>query len=221
MADAEERLADSPEVIEPPPAAFPWPPRGSGWVDAYARTWIECVIHPVRFFRSFPREISFTDTLTYFLPIAIAAAGIHLFWSSAGAAIGGIEVANRIGYDSPLSAVVEFLFSPLTAIVGLFISAFVVHAVLWFFRGTHGGPMITARLLAFAYSPAVFAIVPGLGDVAGALWMIVLVVIALRVVHRARMWKALGAVLVPLLILSILAAIAMAIGEVGSEIDGI
>ena len=220
MADQEELLAetrDLPEVQEPVAAAFPWPPRGTGWADAYARTWTECVFHPVRFFRNFPRDIPFGDTLTYFLPIAIAAAGIHLFWSSVGAAVGGIDVAERIGYDNPVTAVIEFLFSPLTALVGLFITAFVVHAVLWFFRGTHAGPMTTVRLLAFAYSPAVLAIVPGLGDVAGGIWMIVLVVIALREVHRARMWKAVGAVLVPLLILSILAAIAMAVGEFGGR----
>ena len=215
MVDTEERLGEPVTLEEAAPAAFPWPPQDTGWLDAYVRTWTECLFHPVRFFQAFPRNLSFGDTLTYFLPLAIAAAGIHLFWTSIGVAVGGIDVAERIGYVDPLNAVVEFLLTPLTAVISLFICAFVVHAVLWFFRGTHHGPLTTLKLLAFAYSPVILAIVPGLGDVAGAIWIFVLAIVALREVHRARTWKAVGAVVFPLLIVSVLAGIVMAVGEIG------
>jgi hypothetical protein len=212
---ATSELDTVPEEHAPLPL---WPPRSDrDVVDAFARTWWESLTQPSRFFASLP---STRDALLYFLPIGVAGAAIHLFWRSLALTLGGFELGERFGIEAGWSPVVGFLFSPLTLLLGLVCTAFIVHAMLWFFRGTRGGPTTTLRVLAFAYGPVLLGIVPGLGDVVGGIWMHVLAIIGLRVAHRTRWWKAIAAVFVPLAVMVgaavFMMAVGMALGSIGN-----
>jgi hypothetical protein len=199
---------DTPEPTETDAAL--WPPRDDRDVlDAFARTWWQSLTDPTRFFSALPGT---RDALLYFLPVGIIGAAIHLFWRSLALTIGGFELGERFGIESGWTPVVEFLFSPVLLLLALAFCAFVVHAMLWFFRGTRGGPITTLRVLAFAYGPVLLGIIPGLGDVVGFIWMHVLAIIGLRVAHNTRWWKAVAAVLVPIFVLGAIAIFVMAVG---------
>ena len=79
------------------------------------------------------------------------------------------------------------------------------------------GIATTVRVFAYAYSPALLAMVPRLGAFAGFVWMVVLAVIGLREAHRTSTGRALTAVLVPIVValgFLVLAALLMAAGAV-------
>lgn len=211
-AAAEPQPMPLPQVFDADAYAFPWPPDERGLLDAFARTWTESVFHPTRFFQAMPRDGTIGSALLYFLPIGVAGAAIQLFWRSLLITFGGSEIARRFGLESGVSGLVEFLFSPLILLGVLFVTAAVVHVLLFLLQDGAGGMRTTVRVLAFAQGPTLFSIVPGLGDAVGAVWIIVLAIIGLREAHRAPTWKPLLAVLLPLLLLAGLLLVAVIFG---------
>lgn len=147
-----------------------------------------------------PRQGSVASAIVYFLIIGIAGAGIQLFWR--------VTLFSRFDPDpaSPLAALAlspdespltSFLMTPLVLLVSLFISAGIVHFVLWIAGGANAGIGTTTRVVAFAMGPQLFVIVPVLGAVVALFWMVWISIVGLREAHRTESWRAALAVLLP------------------------
>lgn len=162
-----------------------------------------------------PREAGYGAVLIYYLVLAVIVAGIHLFWGSLFDFADLSSVIRRASAGDAGSGLVEFLLSPLFAIVGLYMVAGVVHLMLLMMRGAQHGFETTSRVIAFSYSPAALAIVPMIGPLIGFIWMVVISIIGLREAHETDGAKAATAVLVPvflligLLVVATLAAITL------------
>lgn len=162
-----------------------------------------------------PREDGYASVLVYYLVLAVVVAGIHLFWGSLLDFADLSSLIRRASADDAGSGLIEFLLSPLFAIIGLYMVAGVVHLLLLMMRGAQHGFETTTRVFAFSYSPSAFAIVPVIGPIVGFIWMVVLSIIGLREAHETDGAKAATAVLVPvflligLLVLATLAAITL------------
>ncbi|NIP81513.1 MAG: hypothetical protein GWM90_20780, partial [Gemmatimonadetes bacterium] len=70
----------------------------------------------------------------------------------------GVEVASPI---------VSFLLAPAILMGMLVVSAALVHMVLSLFDGTRHGFGTTIRVFCYAYSPAIFGVIPWIGGLVG------------------------------------------------------
>lgn len=203
---ASEPPMGEPPAPEPPnaPGPFPWPPRpGAPALDALVKCWQGAVFEPTRFFRALPVPGPLGAAVLYYLVVGIAAAAINLFWGSlfryGGVAAWGWGASARGGWAQLLG----FLFAPLTLLIALLVSSIVLHVVLALVGGAHRPLATTARVICYAYSPALFVIVPVLGGIIGGVWTIVLTIIGLSEAHRTERWRAALAFFLPAIVLGI------------------
>ena len=202
MTDSETASFEPVSTAEP----FPWPPReGESSVQAFVTTWKDAVLHPTWFFKRMPREDDYGAVVFYYLIIGVVVAGIHLFWHSVFHFVGIQQMILRaLGVKQdvpPSSGLMDFLFSPIVVLLGLYVSAGVTHLFLKIVGGAHHGFDTTTRVLAFSYSPLLFAVVPFVGSVVGTVWVIVLTTIGLREAHETTTGRSLAAILLPYVIL--------------------
>lgn len=146
-----------------------------------------------------PREGDYGAMLGYYLIIAVAAAGIQLFWQMLlpPLPVGPFAEILRESRKNPLGDVMSFLFSPVLALVILYIIAGVGHVMLLIVGGEKHGFEATTRVVAFSHSPAVFTVLPYAGGLIAGVWAIVLAIIGLREAHETTTGKAATAVLLP------------------------
>lgn len=166
---------------------------------AFGATWKSATFDPGRFFADTPRDDGLGAAVVYYLVIGILLAGASLFWDSMAMFAGGLgqdPLAAELGIQS-VSPLVRFLLAPAVLLFALFAGAGIVHVLLLIFDGADHGFGTTVRVFCYAYSPAIFGVVPILGTVVGSIWSVVLAIIGLREAHEAAAWKPAVAVLVP------------------------
>lgn len=177
-------------------------------LDAFVTTWKESVFAPANFFRRMPREDHYGAVILYYVVISVVAAGCQLFWQNVLPPLALTEVMRTLrDQQTGFSEVTGFLFSPVVALIVLYIVAGVAQVMLMIVRGQKYGYDTTTRAVAFAHGPAVFTIVPYVGPLIGGIWSIVLAIIGLRETHETTTGKAAAAVLLPLVLLAFLVVI--------------
>lgn len=213
MSETWEYADDSAPPPTPEATPFPWPPPEEGPVlAALGATWKGATFDPSRFFARTPRNGGTGAAMIYYLALGILVAGTTLFWNSMdimGRRAGAASVLPELGQISPL---LQFLLAPALLLTVLFISAGVVHVILLILDGASHGFGTTVRVFCYAYSPALFGIIPVPGALIGSIWSVVLAIIGLREAHEAPAWKPVLAVLVPVVgavILLVLSAMAL------------
>lgn len=205
---------DSPAQIEEPAdhpdtdaTAFPWPPRpGAGVFNAFVDTWVESVFRPSRFFAAMPHR-GFRSALAYYLPIAVIASAIMLFWRGVAVALGYADLVETFDGQpfDPERALIDFLLSPLTSTLYLLVAAGTAHIGLKMVGGARAPYAATVRLSAFATGPQLFVAVPLFGIPLSLIWALVLTVVGIREVHETSTGRAIAALVLPILLLSVLA----------------
>jgi hypothetical protein len=203
------------------PTGFPWPPaEGDSALGSLGVTWKSATFEPTRFFGALPRDSGTGAAIVYYLIIGLLVAGASLFWDMAGDVLGtGRDVVIADGPE--ISPVVGFLLSPLLLLIGLVLSAGLTHMILILVRGATGGFDTTLRVFAYAYSPMLFGVVPVVGAVAGAIWMLGVAMLGLAAAHAADRWKAVVAVGLPfLLLLGVVAMVLLAMAAAGTAVLG-
>lgn len=204
--------AESDPVPTEPPAApprFPWPPgEQDSILDGFTETWSGAALRPRSFFAAMPASLSFGAALLYYLVVGIVAAAIRLFW-------GLVLPAPDITFLDELfpnamrgSPLVEFLASPLTLLLSLYLAAGITHLLVLLLVPNHRRFGTTLRVFCFAYSPALCAVVPYAGSAVGFVWLTALSIIGVREAHGTSGARAAATVLVPLALA--LACIALA-----------
>jgi len=101
--------------------------------------------------------------------------------------------------------------APLLMLVGVFVSAAIIHVFLMMVGGNNAGFSATTRVMCYATSVQILQIVPLCGGLAGGIWAIVLEVIGLAIAHRTTQGKAATAVLLPLVICCVCVAVIIAL----------
>jgi len=172
-------------------------------LPAFGQSWKGATLEPAAFFRRLPHDRGTGAALLYYLALVLLVAGANLFWESlslfAGGA-GGDDVAARLGMDA-ISPLTSFLLTPAILLAMLFVAAGISHALLRILGDGQHGFGTTLRTFCYAYSPAVFGVVPLIGGLVGSVWMVVLLIIGLREAHRTEGWKPAVAILLPFALL--------------------
>ena len=164
-----------------------------------------------------PREGNYGAVIAFYLVISVVAAGVQLFWHSVLPPFGFGALAELMRErDSMRSEVLSFLFSPVLALIVLYVVAGVAHVMLSLLRANKNGFETTTRVVAFSHGPALFVIVPYVGSVIGGIWTLVLAIIGFREAQETTTGKAAAAVLIPIFLLGcLIVVLAIAIAALG------
>jgi hypothetical protein len=219
----------SPVDVDPsrPPQlrSFPWPPlrRGEG-LEAFAWTIRRAALEPVRFFDAMPARAAHGPPLAFYVLVGTLAVGFTLFWSGFYRSLGVDPGSGTLRYllwgaRDPVG-LADFILAPIILTVALFVAGAIFHASLRLLGGPRGY-RTTTHVFAYAAAPSVLAIAGGLGDLAGTVWSLVLMVAGLAAAHRTARWRAALAVALPVAALAVLAVAAALLGGVASLLDGL
>jgi len=93
-----------------------------------------------------------------------------------------------------------FLFSPLLVSVGIFVQAALTHGVLALLGGNRLGFEATFRVAAYSEAASLLLIIPICGSAIALIWSLVILIMGLHNIHETEPWKAVVAVLAPLVV---------------------
>lgn len=89
------------------------------------------------------------------------------------------------------------IFSPVLAVVGLFIGAGIYHLMLMLVGDGRRGFAVTLRVMAYGGTPQLIGIVPICGGVIGGIWAMVLFILGAIHGHKTEWWRAVIAYFLP------------------------
>jgi hypothetical protein len=95
------------------------------------------------------------------------------------------------------------LFWPVLAIVGLFVGSAILHICLMLVGATEQSPSGfegTLKVVSYSQIAGLAAVVPFIGGMVLAIWLLILEVLGFAAVHRTSQGKALAGVLIPVVL---------------------
>jgi len=201
----------SPTEIPPPPGTgLAWEEPSAG-MGSIVPTVIRFITRPVDAYANMSHTVDLVRPIAYFVLLAILGACLSQLWSYLwfDSMIGFIrslagaqfdKFAPMIQRPGAIQLVLGLVITPLVALVVLFIWTALVHLSLTLFGGAHRGFATTLRVMCYAQTTQVAVAIPFLGGIIGFLWRLVLEMVGLAQAHRTDGWKAVLAVLLPLLL---------------------
>ena len=200
---AEDRFGPGPDV-EPPP----WEKLDEyGFFSGLTQTIKRAMLHPIRFFSSMAVGLGLAKPLIFYLLVGEFQAACQMLWQMLGVSAmmtmtGGREAVDMGGMMS-VGPITILILYPVLLAVGLFFSTAVSHVLLMLFRAASAGFEGTFRAMAYSAAPMVLAVVPILGPFTGAVWSMVIMVIALKYIHQTTYTRIGLAFLVPVVVFAL------------------
>jgi len=182
--------------------APPWEERHRyGTLNALVLTIRLVLFSPGRLFGSMPVGLGLLPPLLFALVLALVGALFDWMW-----ALTTGDLPAMIAPDlyrlvrGPFATAGHFLLSPIVVVIAVFIRAAVFHVLLLVLGGNRLGFEATFRVVAYSRATRLLSIVPFCGGVLGLIWELVVTVIGIRRIHDCAPWKAVAAVLLPILV---------------------
>ena len=175
---------------------MPWEDRGRlGWLLALYDTVRMCILAPKTFFQRMPISGGWLSPLSY----VVIVGGVALVLVSLWAFLLFI-LAHSPESEMTLSAYVgSTVLSGLEALTDLALYSGLMHLAVILLGGASPRMQTTARVVAYACSALLLAVIPYIGPPLALLWTVVLCVIGLRETQELSTAKAIFATLSPLL----------------------
>ena len=165
----------------------------------------DALFRPSEFFRKMAVTGGLTDPLLYALILGMVGVMFSYLWQivtrgSMPGMIPGMQTGTGPDMFHGVGLALLAFFSPFFIIMGMFVSAGILHLCLMIVKGTRSGFEGTFRVVAYGYSAYIFMIIPFCGGILTAVWAIVLSIIGLREAHETSGGKAAFAVFLPLIV---------------------
>ena len=190
-------------------SGIPWEDPEVGFPEDLGRTWIESLTSPVSFFRRMEPEAPLARAVLYFLIMAVGAALFSLLWGLAGSAPElPPQAADVIDLDPRGIQLFGFFLSPFANLILLGLAAVSVHLFVRLLTDSSRTLLATTRVICYASGPALFTIVPWVGEVVGWIGSAILLAIGIREVHGTTTGRATLTVLFPFLLSVLLVGLA-------------
>lgn len=174
-----ERTSDE-GVLEP----IAWDAPGRGVLSAYTRTLVDCLLHPLLFFR----RVALSEDRWSALGFAMIT---HVLGFSA-AALWLLLLPQEPGELT--LGLIRVVLAPLWVLASVWIGSELMHGFLSLFGGAKRSRSMTHRAVAFCYATASLGVVPVVGLRVGLFAALVYQAIALKQVHRVHTGAAVAAV---------------------------
>jgi hypothetical protein len=188
--------------LRPPP----WEERDRfGLVNALVLTIRQVLGSPARLFGSMPVGLGALQPVLFAALLALLTSIVDWMW---GLSLGGLPAAIAPDLDRLTRGTwfggVQLVLGPPLALAMVFVRAATFHGILVLLGGSRLGFEATLRVVAYGRATHVLALLPICGALVGAVWELVVTVIGLARIHGCEEWKALVAVLAPLVAVAML-----------------
>lgn len=189
--------APPPQETGPAPHMPAWEGEG-GFFRRILRTTGQVLGRPGRFFAA-PAHRGYAWSLSYGLIVGTFSAAAQTLWSQ--------YLASR---HVPLGHTLwGLIFTPLIILVGLFLSAWVLHFFLFIVGGAKKGVQATFRVVAYTEAVSLFMVLPVVGVPISFVWGLVSATAGLAAAHGISRGRAFLALVLPVVVL-----IALVVGAV-------
>lgn len=180
----------------------PWEQRDRyGFLNALYLTIKDVILAPRQFFHRMPSQIGLAQPLLFAIVIGVIATFVTWMWSLAGSSL-QILVDDDLAETlrGPLFAFFGFLFSPIWVSILVLIKAILIHAMLVFIGGNRLGFEATCRVAAYGVATGILTLIPICGQFLAPIWSLGVMIIGLYSIHETDPWRAVLAVLLPMLV---------------------
>jgi hypothetical protein len=180
----------------------PWERREVyGLLNATFLTIKGVLLSPAQFFHRMPSQVGMAQPLLFAVGLGVIAAFFSWMWALSGSSLQVLVEENFAdAMQGSLYGFVAFIFSPVTVALLVVLKAAIIHAVLMLVGGNRLGFEATFRVSAYTEATAILALVPFCGSLVGALWSVAVTIIGLYSIHETDPWKAVIAVLAPMIL---------------------
>ena len=191
----------SPAIIATPArTGLPWENREqAGWFNALFETIQMVLLRPVEAFSVMRREGGFMDPLLYTLILGMVGAVVSFIFSI-GLNSFGIGRHNGMGamFGMGAASFTMLILMPVLIVIGTFVGAGIIHLCLMLVSGANQPFETTVRVICYGSGSAnVLQIIPLCGGTIAGIYSIVLNCIGLARAHETDTWRAVVAVLAP------------------------
>jgi len=203
-------MSTQPAPPEPPSLPLlPWEAREQiGFGSAIVENAQLFLTRPREAFSRARRPGDLLSPILWTVLMAFAAAVFRALWGLLIAVPMSALLERRGGPLASLLAsgagnAVNVIVGPILAVAALFIAAAILHAclaLLGALQQSRFGYEGTLRVVAYAGTPQLAAVIPLVGGVIGAIWTLALLVVGFEVMHDTTQGRSLAAVLIPLLV---------------------
>ena len=197
----------------PPPPPPPLPPEGLPWeapnagLGAIFPTAAEFLSHPVAAYQKMSKTADLVRPIAYFVAFVLLGAVLgqlwnFLLWDQIMSIVRRFvpeQFQSLLHRPGAIQIAVGLVVAPLISLVILFIWSAAVHVGLAMMGGAPQGFAATLRVVCYARTADVGLAIPVLGGLVTFVWRRVLEVIGLAQAHRTDAWKAVLAVIFPML----------------------
>lgn len=204
-------------VVEGAETAPSWEHRQElGFGKALFATWKEVLFNATATFQRLKTGGGYASPLLFhavMTTLLFAVTAIYqTFWVGLIGSTGMMSDTHRQGMAAGPGIAGMFLIFVIVAIIGIpltigmnFVHAGVLHFCLMLMKGASKSYEATYRVTSYCASGLIFALIPFVGSSIGAIWSSICAVIGLREVHKTENWRAIMAVLLPIIVCCVLA----------------
>ena len=197
----------------PPPPAAPVPPAPIPWEDPARASSFERLVETVKMLATRPNE-AFTgmpttggigSPLIYAIVVGWISIAVAVVWNTLLQGMwipfmgSGEEAAVAAMFTGAWAVGMVFL-APIFVIIGVFITAAILHLMLMIVGGANNGFEATVRVVCYTQTAQLANIVPLCGGIVALVWQIILFVVGFATAHRTTQGKAILAVVLPVVL---------------------
>ncbi len=180
----------------------PWEQRETyGLLNGLYLTIKGVMLAPGRFFHRMPVGTGLGQPLFFAVVIGTAAAFVSWMWTLTGSSLQMLVNEDITGaFRAPLVSFGSFVLSPLLVSVLVTLQAVLIHGMLMVVGGNRLGFEATFRVCAYTEAASVLVLLPFCGSFVGTVWGLAAAVIGVYSIHETDPWRAVVAVLAPMLL---------------------
>jgi hypothetical protein len=185
----------------------------NGIFNGLLTTLKETLFSPTEFFRRMNVTGGISDPLLYAMIVGVVGIMVSYVWqvlfqdAFLGYLPSDMKGIAGIGSLGSIGLAFFALFLPFFVICSLFLWSGMLHVLLLMVRGANNGFEATFRAVAYSYSTYLFMTIPFCGWLIASIWSMVISIIGLKEAHGTTGGKASFAVLFPLILCCVLAAL--------------
>jgi hypothetical protein len=184
--------------LRPPP----WEERSRfGLLNALVLTIRLVLFSPGRMFGRMPVGMGILQPLLFALLLALVGAMLDWMWTLSTASVPAFlfpEAARVL--RGPYFTAAHFMLSPVLVVILVFMRSAIFHGVLVLLGGNRLGFEATFRVVAYTRATRLLSVLPICGWALGLIWELAVTIIGLARIHDCPEWKAIVAVLAPILV---------------------
>ncbi len=173
-----------------------------GYAEAFLKTTSQIITEPATFFGRVDPTSPFQGSLLYGVLIFVVSMLFSAFWQAAVQLMGLGAAPEPVAQLMGLGALVGILvLSPVFALIGIFLGAGIFHLLLLLFGWNEHPFGATVKVVSFSGVSGLANAIPVCGNLIGAVWGIILLVVGLRELQGTSTGQAVVVVLAPIVLI--------------------